>query len=272
MPTQAAGLAQCANTDNGGVISACEPFASIDSTQSAYNCPQQPALIDEPARGMISKLPGCITITSGLEEATSADMSCPANATVPTIYTTPASTGPTATFLPTVGTVYNKWMYLGCANEATNGRSLSGAGYVNMTSMTNEVCQVFCASKNYPIAGTEYGTECYCGLALGPTSSLGQNCNPMICSGNSSELCGGPSLLNIWNSTTYSGASKSFPSTPGAVLDSSSTYLGCATDNGSSRALSAASFTNSTGMTLDACMSFCASRNYAIWGTEYSSE
>ena len=81
MPTQTAGLVQCANTDNGGVISTREPFASTDSTQSSYNCPQQPALIDEPARGMISKLPGYITITSGPEEATSADMSCPANAT-----------------------------------------------------------------------------------------------------------------------------------------------------------------------------------------------
>ena len=227
--------------------------------------------MNEPVHGMISKLPGCITITSGPGEATSADMVCPVNTTQPSIYATPSSLGPYTTFLPTVGAVYNNWKYMGCANETATGRSLTGASYVNTVNMTNEICQAFCASEGYPLAATEYGAECYCGLALNSTTSLGQSCNPMICAGNLSEFCGGPSLLAVWNSTTYSGPYVSFPSAVGVSL-SSSKYIGCLLDNTSSRVLPLASFTNSSGMTLNSCMSFCASRNYAIWGTEYSSE
>ena len=220
---------------------------------------------------MISKLPGCITITSGPQEATSADMSCPANVTIPTVNTTPTHSGSYTTFLPAVGTVYNKWKYMGCANETATGRSLTGAGYANLTNMTNEICQASCASKGFPLAATEYGSECYCGLTLDPTTSLGQSCSPMICSGNSSEFCGGPNILSVWNSTTYSGPYIAFPTAVGVSL-SSSKYMGCLSDNTSSRVLPLASFTNSTEMTLNSCMSFCASRNYALWGTEYSSQ
>ena len=257
--------------DNGGQISACQPLAAIDNPQSSYNCPHQPALINEPARGMISKLPGCINITSGPNAATTADMSCPANVALPSVNPTPASTGPRVTFLPTVGTIYSSWKYMGCANETANGRSLTGASYSDNTAMTNEACQSFCAAKHYPIAATEFGTECYCGLALDPPTSLGQTCPGMICSGNSSQICGGPSRLSVWSSTTYTGPYKPFPSAPGAALDSS-VYLGCATDGDTSRALAAASYLDSTRMTLNSCMSFCSSRNYPIWGTEYGSE
>ncbi|MCJ1434081.1 hypothetical protein MMC27_003447 [Xylographa pallens] len=264
-------LSNCANTDNDGQISACSQLSPYDSSEYSWNCPQQASLINEPVRGMISKLPGCITITSGPQEATSADMSCPANVTIPTINTTPTHSGPYTTFLPAVGTVYNKWKYMGCANETVTGRSLTGASYANITNMTNEICQASCASKGFPLAATEYGSECYCGLTLDPTTSLGQSCSPMICSGNSSEFCGGPNILSVWNSTTYSGPYVAFPTAVGASL-SSSKYMGCLSDNTSSRVLPLASFTNSTGMTLNSCMNFCASRNYALWGTEYSSE
>lgn len=272
MPTQTAALSQCANTDNGGQISACAPLAATDSSESGTNCPQQPPLINEPARGMISKLPGCINITSGPNAATSADMICPASVSLPSVNPTPASTGPTVTFLPSAGNVYNNWKYMGCANDTGSGRTLTGASYTDNSGMTNKACQSFCASKNYPIAATEFGSQCYCGLALDPSASLlGQTCNGIICSGNRSEICGGSARMSVWNSTTYKGPYKPFPSAAGVTLDSS-VYLGCATDNGGPRTLAAASYSDSTGMTLNTCQSFCAAKNYPIWGTEYTSE
>lgn len=265
------GINSCANTDNAGQISACPALAAVDSDEFSYNCPQQPALINEPVRGMLSKLPGCITLTSGPGKATSADMLCPANATLPSVNVSPTSSQPYTTFLPTVESVYNNWTYLGCANETASGKSLTGLTYTSTDSMTNEACQAFCAAHNYPLAATEFGVECYCGLALDKTSSLGQSCDAMVCSGNSSELCGGPNRLNVWNSTTYSGPTVAFPATIGASFGTSK-YLGCLPDNNPSRVLAQASFTNSSGMTLTSCMSFCASKNYGLWGTEFASE
>ena len=267
MDVQTAALDKCANTDNGGQISACQPLVASVDPQYSYNCPPEPPLIDEPTRGIISKLPGCITITSGPGRASSSDMNCPANVTEPSINPSQVSSGPKTKFVPTIGAVVSGWKYLGCASEIANGRSLSGAAYTDSTNMSNSACQAFCASKKFPLAATEYGSECYCGLSLDPASSLNQSCNPMICSGNSSEYCGGPSRLNVWNSTTYSAP---FPSAVGVSLGSS-TYLGCANET-SSRALSAAGFTNSTGMTNSACQAFCVSKNYALWGTEFGQE
>ena len=159
MDVQTSALSQCANTDNGGAISACQPLAAVDSSQYSYNCPHRSPLINEPTRGMIAKLPGCINITPGPGHASSGDMSCPANTTQSTINTAPTSSGPTTTFIPDVGVIYDGWKYLGCANETRSGRSLTGASYSNTTSMTNKACQTFCATGGFPLAATEYGQE-----------------------------------------------------------------------------------------------------------------
>jgi len=216
---------------------------------------------------MISKLPGCINITNGPNPATPADMICPANAVVPSVNPTPASTGPTTTFLPSVGTTYNNWKYLGCSNDITSDRALNGASYTDTTGMTNQACQAFCASKNFPLAGTEYGSECWCGQNLEATAALGQSCNGIICSGNSSQLCGGRSRLSVWNSTAYKAATTIAPGT--AV--GSSTYLGCASEATNSRALNGASYTDGN-MTNAVCAAYCASKNFALFGTEYGHE
>ncbi|KAK4968757.1 hypothetical protein LTR66_011766, partial [Elasticomyces elasticus] len=50
-----------------------------------------------------------------------------------------------------------------------------------------------------------------------------------------------------------------------------STYLGCATEPSSGRALSAASVSNDS-MTVDTCMSYCGSAGYALAGLEYGRE
>ena len=66
----------CATT-SGGVVSDCAAFKAYDNPKTfSQNCPEQPAIIKEPVHGMISKLPGCITITSGPAAAKPADMSC----------------------------------------------------------------------------------------------------------------------------------------------------------------------------------------------------
>ena len=83
MDVQEAAISQCATTDNGGAITACPPLAASDSLDFSSKCPERPPMVNEPARGMIAKLPGCINITPGPEKAALTDMTCPTTSTQP---------------------------------------------------------------------------------------------------------------------------------------------------------------------------------------------
>lgn len=187
--TLQAGIQQCGVANEAGIVSQCPVFTSIDDQNYSADCPTRLRGVDEEVYGMIDKLPGCITVTPGPEEATLADFVCPASVPQPAILGSDSG--------PTVGTTANGWTYMGCANEPTGVRALSDASYTS-NAMTNEVCQSFCAGKGSPLAGTEYGTQCFCGSALASGSSLNQACHSMLCSGSDTEYCGGPNRLSVY--------------------------------------------------------------------------
>lgn len=189
--TLQAGIKQCAVANEAGVVHECPVFTAIDDQNFSTDCPARLPEIDEPVHGVIDKLPGCITITPGPEEATLADFVCPASAPEPTILNVSSDSG------PAVGSTVDGWTYMGCANELTGVRALGDATYTG-NNMTNEACQSFCAGKGSPMAGTEYGTQCYCGSALASGSSLGQTCGNMLCSGSDMEFCGGADILSVY--------------------------------------------------------------------------
>ncbi|KAI4222666.1 MAG: hypothetical protein L6R36_005974 [Xanthoria steineri] len=72
----AAGIKQCAFTGQGGV-QYCPPFQPSLDSEFSKHCPHQPPLDKEPVHGMLNKLPGCITVRPGPEDAKESDMSCP---------------------------------------------------------------------------------------------------------------------------------------------------------------------------------------------------
>ena len=100
--------------------------------------------------------------------------------------------------------------------------------------------------------------------ALASPSTLGYTACSMTCSGNTAEICGGPSLISIFNNTAYV-----YPSNPQTV--GSYTYLACYHEGTTGRLLSGPSYTNSTGMTVESCTSFCHSNmpNGVYAGVEY---
>jgi hypothetical protein len=132
--------------------------------------------------------------------------------------------------------------------------------------MTTTFCQSFCLSASYPLAGMEYASECYCGSSL--VSNATSSACTMSCSGNSSQICGGPSALSLYSYTGYIAPLQTTPQI-GSYL-----YQGCWTDNvqGSGRSLKAYSFTNTTGMTEELCVGTCQAKGYAWAGVEYSQE
>ncbi|KAF1987032.1 WSC-domain-containing protein [Aulographum hederae CBS 113979] len=115
---------------------------------------------------------------------------------------------------------------LGCYTEGTSGRALEYSQYdfLDGTVMTTELCLDTCGAKGYPYAGTEFGGECYCGVVLGngtvPAADQTQ-CN-MPCNGNADEVCGGPSLLNLYVAKNLESAEPCAPPPVSSVVVPSS--------------------------------------------------
>ncbi|KAI8288052.1 hypothetical protein K4K56_008192 [Colletotrichum sp. SAR 10_98] len=101
------------------------------------------------------------------------------------------------------------WKLLGCFKDS-NVRTLDGdpSDYF-AGSMSNEKCIEHCASMGFKLAGTEYGTECWCGNMFQIAERLPrEQCNKP-CDGLSTDICGGD-----WAATVYSadGQALSMPS------------------------------------------------------------
>lgn len=114
MNVQAAALQQCANVDNGGVISACPVLARYQDPYYSYNCPQRAPLINESTTGMLSKLPGCNNVTPGPAKPLASDNGCPANATLPEVGATPTLLVPARVVSPIPGYTMGMMFSLFC--------------------------------------------------------------------------------------------------------------------------------------------------------------
>ncbi|KAL7925365.1 heme peroxidase [Trichoderma austrokoningii] len=88
------------------------------------------------------------------------------------------------------------FVFVGCQTEGNGTRALTGSASAT-GSMTNEVCAAFCDEFAY--FGTEYGSECYCGNTLDPSSlvAAASDCD-MLCSGNDLEYCGAGNRLSLY--------------------------------------------------------------------------
>ena len=79
--TLKAAIGQGCATSYGGAVGDCPALKASDNPSTfAQTCPERPPIVDEPVHGMIAKLPGCITITSGPAPAKESDMSCSGSA------------------------------------------------------------------------------------------------------------------------------------------------------------------------------------------------
>ena len=54
---------------------------------------------------------------------------------------------------------------MGCVSDGVGNHSLTGAEYACL-GMTVEMCMDFCDVLGFPVAGLEYGGECYCGTTF----------------------------------------------------------------------------------------------------------
>lgn len=183
--------------------------------------------------------------------------------TTPTSSATPVSaSSPAASSNPVV----SGGTYLGCYTDSTSSRALSGY-YNSAKTQTLDTCQAAAVSNGYKYFGVEYSGECFAGNTISSSSGPGSvDCN-MPCYGNSSQICGGPNALSMFQNTKYIEVTNK-----AAILGGAWSYQGCYTDSPSSRSMQGYSFANSTGMSVEMCAQTCAQKGFSWMGTEYASE
>ncbi len=76
------------------------------------------------------------------------------------------------------------------------------------------------------------------------------------------ETCGGSSRLSIFNNTAYAYPT-ALSSTQGYA------YAGCFAELSGTRLLPQASYSSSTGMTVESCVGFCKQNGLGVAGLEY---
>lgn len=242
------------NDGVGGVLKNCPPFVPFLDNRAADACQPENPIVNENIgdRGKIFSLPGDNPLYTGPGMVTG-------NST---------NTDPEPGLVNTTSPLPDGWSRTGCiAEPSTSGQRALLAASFTSDNMTRAACANFCASKSLPIAGIEFGRECYCDSQIrnGATNRtlLADSQCGYTCSGSQYENCGGARTLDLLVNPSFFQAGPTLPTGWAAA--------GCRTEATSGRALNGYSF-SSSNMTNELCTTTCASRGFTIAGTEYSRE
>jgi hypothetical protein len=147
----AAAVVGCIANFNSSVTD-CPALAPSVDPYFNINCPEQPSLLNETVKGLLTALPGCNPPTGGPVRATT--NICPI---VPTLNYVP-NTDDFTRYIAAPGDTRAGWKFVGCSTDSLSVRPLNGPSYTNLTSMTIESCTAFCHTNQYFLAGLEAGT------------------------------------------------------------------------------------------------------------------
>ncbi|TFK42314.1 WSC domain-containing protein [Crucibulum laeve] len=170
---------------------------------------------------------------------------------------------------------YSVWHSIGCVKDSTTqGRVLHHLSSRSDT-MTVETCLDSCSAGGFALGGLEYGRECYCGNALLYQYEGTMNPCSYPCSGNSLEICGGSSSINV-----YQNGNMPFTSGPSSILRSYNGWIftQCWQDDtwqfGYPRLLPhhPTTFIPAEQMTVQKCINGCGAAHYTSAGLEYGQE
>ncbi|KAE9376663.1 WSC-domain-containing protein [Stipitochalara longipes BDJ] len=103
------------------------------------------------------------------------------------------------TFPAVDDSVISDYNYVGCYSEGVGGRALEYQQDLNTSTITIEECLFACKDAGFAFAGVEFASQCFCNVVLGNGSvPLPASSCSMPCNGNTSEICGGSSALNLY--------------------------------------------------------------------------
>ncbi len=169
--------------------------------------------------------------------------------------------------------------YLGCFAD-TKARDLP-AGFMSARNLTPGLCEEHCRAEGFSYAGTQYGSQCFCGNSYGRYGQLpAGRCN-VPCAGNRGEECGGAWANSLYRVSAAPVRREVAPvrregvvPRPAAPVTLSRgrpvAYLGCFAD-AQSRDLPAA-FMSAGNMTPELCENHCRAEGFSYAGTQYGSQ
>ncbi|PPR01863.1 hypothetical protein CVT24_001344, partial [Panaeolus cyanescens] len=123
----------------------------------------------------------------------------PTTSTTPVVTTT-STTAPVAT--PTIPQTAGTFIYKGCFQDAVLTRFRTLGTQVTVSGAFNvEGCTAACKSAGFPLAGLEFGQECWCDTYMEIVSPApDRECNK-VCIGDATELCGTGNRLAVYQDT-----------------------------------------------------------------------
>ncbi|KAJ7578021.1 WSC domain-containing protein [Mycena floridula] len=184
--------------------------------------------------------------------------------------------------IPAVG----DWVSLGCFSDNVEGRALTTGPVDTSDAVSIEKCTDACFNLGLPLAGTEFGQECWCGAEVENGGALATitDCN-IACVGNSSEFCGGPNRLNLYNFTGTDlpvigggggegGGTGGGPTPNGPVLTGLPepwAYSACYVDGAFGRVFTV-EMPATANNTVETCIAACDARGFNLTGVEFINE
>jgi hypothetical protein len=120
--------------------------------------------------------------------------------------------------------------------------------------MTVEECAQFCFQGDYSFFSLQNSDQCFCDFEIGINSVQvsSSQCN-MVCADDSSEICGGSSVVSLFGGPT--------------TLFFQYSDQGCFSYSSSIRALSGTSLLGNSDNSVEACAAFCLP-TYSLFGVE----
>ncbi|KAI1407563.1 hypothetical protein F5Y13DRAFT_205902 [Hypoxylon sp. FL1857] len=135
--------------------------------------------------GPTTNSPGSISSTTSPSETTSR----------------PSSTQSAVAGIPKSPGGASGWGYCGCWADQADHRILNmESPPPNLGPLTNEDCVRHCLGRGFLMAGTENGSDCYCGNFLNGTQHLDDDVCSTPCTGDPSQACGGNNALTCYSS------------------------------------------------------------------------
>jgi hypothetical protein len=169
-----------------------KPTTKADEPAASTNVPQQ---TDKPASSIN---PGSVIVNK--PELTKAACKPAKTHTVWETVTVTADAPSSPTSTSSAGKDIAGFKYAGCFKDSEN-RVLSGEIRPNLGSMSNDKCVSYCQKAGFPVAGTEYGGQCYCGNEIVGSERLSDSSCDMACEDAASDVCGGGWALTVYSKT-----------------------------------------------------------------------
>ena len=148
-------------------------------------------------------------------------------------------------------------------------KALVQAEDTNFGNLTNEKCIDYCRARGFSIAGTQSGSQCFCGNALTNTTLvIDEAACATSCSGDDTQVCGDNQKLSVY--ATYNVSGTTFNR---ETVRANWEEVGCVLEGpvGGNHTLRGAEYA-CLGMTVEMCMDFCDVMGFPVAGVEYGGE